>query len=123
MLNKATDLIEVDTNTAIDAFYEDLAFSGQCMKKTVVINSTRNNPWFDKECREKKKPLRHSLRMFKKYTDKENSDELRLIYTEKRRENKTRLKEKRAEDKNHILETLGNNINNAKTFWGTINLE
>ena len=120
MLDKATDLIEVDTNKAIDAFYEGLAFSGQCMKKTVVINSTRNNRWFDKECREKKKALRHSLRMFKKCTDKEKSDELRLIYTEKRREYKTCLKKKRAEDKNYVLETLENNMNNAKKFWGTI---
>ena len=122
ILEQAIGLLQIDTDAALDKFYEGLFLAGQCMKRTYKVGTGKPSPWFDIECKEKKTELRLLLRKYTLLKCENNleSNLLRNSYTEKRREYKCILKKKKADHKKHVLHTLEMNNRDSKKFWGTI---
>ena len=122
IFDKATDLIDVDIEAALDKFNEGIILAAQCMKRTFKFgNKIKNSPWFDAECRKMRSDVRLSLRKYTKFKDKQDGDSLRIIYTEKRKQYKQVLKQKRLDHKKDILETLEKSSSkDSRKFWGTI---
>jgi hypothetical protein len=122
IFDQASVLIEIDTEAALEKFYEGLFLAGQCMNRTFKVGKVKSNPWFDVECRDKRSDLRQALR---KYTtlrsgNKQEADLLRIKYSDKRREYKSLLKQKKADHKKQIIQTLEVSGKDSKKFWGTI---
>ena len=116
LLDEAESLIDCDINQALSKFNECFEYAGDCMKKTIFIGSEKRKIWFDLECRESRKNLRQRLRRF----CKSNCDKDRLSYSQKRREYKELLRQKKKSHKNNILHSLQAHIKDPKKFWDTV---
>ena len=116
LLDEAESLIDCDINQALSKFNECFEYAGDCMKKTIFIGSEKRKIWFDLECRESRKNLRQRLRRF----CKSNCDKDRLSYSQKRREYKELLRQKKRSHKNNILHSLQAYIKDPKKFWDTV---
>ena len=98
-------------------FNEALLNASTCMKKTITVGKDRKDLWFDKECTQSKRELRHILR----HCYKQKDDEIaRNNYNQKRREYKELLRSKRKDHRAKIVNTLHENVNNPSVFWGKI---
>ena len=75
------------------------------MQRTVVVGNDKNNPWFDHECRVKRRLLRQTLRKYNKAFNTVETADLRKKYSEQRKKYKNTLKEKKSEHKKLILKT------------------
>ena len=55
LFEHAVNLIGIDTEAALQKFNEGIYRAGHCMQRTVVVGNDKNNPWFDHECRVKRR--------------------------------------------------------------------
>ena len=55
--------------------------AGHCTQRTFVVGSEKSSPWFDKECREKRRLLRKTLRKYNKASSVVEAADLRAEYT------------------------------------------
>ena len=113
---EASALIDSDINQSLLKFNEGLLKAGQCMKKSIVIGKEKKQLWFDFECAESRRQLRRHLRKY----HSSNGVEDRINYTQKRKEYKELLRMKKTTYRKRVLDSLHENKNNPKAFWGTL---
>ena len=65
LFEHAIDLIDVDKEAALQKFKEGIRRAGHCMQRNFVVGSEKSSPWFDSECKEKRRLLRKTLRKYK----------------------------------------------------------
>ena len=98
------NLIDIDTEAALQKFNEGIYRAGHCMQRTVVVGNNKNNPWFDHECRVKRRLLRQTLRKYNKACNTVETVDLRKKHSEQREREKKKkkktLKEKKSKHKN-----------------------
>ena len=116
LISDATDLIDQDIDMSLSKLTEAILAAGSCMKKVITVGKERGQVWFDWECKQSKKTLRHHLRRFCKNGAIENRD----LYNDKRREYKELLRQKKMAHRNRLLHSLHDNINTPKEFWGAV---
>ena len=124
-IQDAYDLLDSDPEVALDKLYNIITLAAAPMLKTVIIGVANNNRWFDAECRKKRQSVRQALRKFKvskrcgqiSYKDLDN---VRISYTETRKEYKFLLKQKQNDYKKMTLNMLESERNNPKRFWSTL---
>ena len=119
LFKDAVGLIDVDIEAALSKFTDGIRKAGHCMQKTVTVGKNKGSPWFDGECKNKRRLVRQCLRRYQKSngTDARN---LRIAYTKQRQEYKRFLKEKKAEHKNQIIKILEDSGKDPRKFWSTI---
>ena len=91
-----------DVSSSILKFNEGLLSAGECMKKTIVIGKERQQTWFDLECKQSRQVVRQYLRNY----HNGNSDTDRASYTQKRNEYKELIRQKKAQHRLSVLDTL-----------------
>ena len=99
MFDNAINFIDVNIDTALQMFHEGIRGAAHCMQKTVVVGGNRHSPWFDCECREKRRLDRQSLRKYSKSNNVDEAPDLRADYTKERKQHKHLLREKKYEHK------------------------
>ena len=78
---QATELININTDAALEKFNDGINRAGDCMKKTLTLGEKKSkNLWLDSECREKRAKVRQVLRKLIKNSTKTGANELRTIY-------------------------------------------
>ena len=98
LFKHAFNLIDIDIEAALQKFNEGIYRAGHCMQRTVVAGNDKNNPWFDHECRVKRRLLRQTLRKYNKACNMVETADLRKKYSEQRgKKCKNTLKEKKSE--------------------------
>ena len=147
-IERATSLIDSNIDEAVSCFSEALYNVSACMIKTIIVGKNKGaDPWFDLECKDAKRELRHDLRkLYNAKTKRSNltsrkedcglsdsdskdrvsnvfSEEestLRERYNAKRREYKELLRTKQKAHRENVVNSLHNNMNNAKEFWSKV---
>ena len=99
LFEHAVNLIDIDIEAAPQKFNEGIYRAGHCMQRNVVVGNDKNNPWFDHECRVKRRLLRQTLRNYNKACNTIETADLRKKYSEQRKKYKNTLKEKKSEHK------------------------
>ena len=89
------------------------------MQRTVTVSKDKGSPWFDGECKNKRRLVRQCLRSYHKSNGTDARDQ-RIAYTHKRQEYKRFWKEKKAEHKNQIIKILEDSGKDPRKFWSTI---
>ena len=119
LFKDAVGLIDVDIEAALSKFTDGIRKAGHCMQRTVTVGKDKGSPWFDGECKNKRRLVRQCLRRYHKSngTDARN---LRIAYTKQRQEYKRFLKEKKAEHKNQIIKILEDSGKDPRKLWSTI---
>ena len=113
----AMDLVDVDINKALDVFNECIKQCATCMKKDIIIDSTKpQSGWFDQECTNKKRFVRKMLRISRRSLNAND----RHAYLSERREYKKLLERKKKEFNRTMLNKLVSSIKNQKDFWNTV---
>ena len=83
------------------------------MKKTIVIGKERQQIWFDLECKQSRQVVRQYLRNY----HNGNSDTDRASYTHKKETSyKELLRQKKAQHRRSVLDTLQKSSRDPKTF-------
>ena len=85
LFEHAVNLIDIDIEAALQKFNEGIYRAGHCMQRTVVVGNDKNNPWFDHECRVKRRLLRQTLRKYNKACNTIETADLRKKYSEQRK--------------------------------------
>ena len=86
LFTHATKLIKVDVEADIKIFDNGVKLAGDWMKRIVTISNISENPWIDYECVEKRCGVRNALRKYNVSENDLNHNEVRISYTEKRKE-------------------------------------
>ena len=86
------------------------------MTTTKVIGKERQQIWFDLECKQSRQVVRQYLRNH----HNGNSDTDRASYTQMRNEYKELLRQKKAQHRLSVLDTLQKSSSDPKTFWKTL---
>jgi hypothetical protein len=119
-INCAISQIEVDVNNALSIFHEGIKTAGLCMLKEVTFSIKKQNPWFDSDCYDARRTVRHSLRKLQRAHNSNEIALLREIYSSQRKNYKNLLKDKKGEHKLNILKLLETNEKDSKKFWSTV---
>ena len=115
-ISEAEKLINVDVNKAMDIFNETVREQADGMRKRIGMNRTREQEWFDLECKLEKSKVRKLLRLFKKTSN----DDDRSVYCIARREYKNLIKRKKKEYNELLVNKLIKSVKNQKEFWDTV---
>ena len=102
---RALKEIEYNIDVALNMFNDGIIIAIQCMKKRVKVTKTdaRENDWFDKECREKRRKKNSSkLCKFRRTHNPQH----RQVHTESRSEYIALPKQKKKECKQHKSKIL-----------------
>ena len=87
------------------------------MKKTIVIGNERQQIWFDLECKQSRQVVRQYLRNY--HNGNSNTD--RASYTHKKETSyKELLRQKKAQHRRSVLDTLQKSSRDPKTFWKSL---
>ena len=117
LLQDAINLIDNDINSALNKLNEVIKLAAIGMKKRVWVNKgSRQQGWFDKECRTFRKKVRKSLRSFKSTL----SGNDRFNYCKLRREYKNLIYRKKKDFNNLMINKLIESINCQESFWKQI---
>ena len=92
LFEHAVNLIDNDIEAALQKFNEGIYRAGPCMQRTVVVGNDKNNPWFDHECRVKRRLLRQTLRKYNKACNTVETADLRKKCSEQRKKKKEKKK-------------------------------
>ena len=112
-------LLTRDVHTIVEALTHCMTSSADFLKKTSKPSLCRKGYiWFDKECCEFKKTVRHKLRKFQTTRDKED----RILYTRYRNEYKVLLRSKKSFFKANVTLRLSDNIRDSGIFWKTLKM-
>ena len=121
LFEHAVNLIDIDIEAAPQKFNEGIYRAGHCMQRTVVVGNDKNNPWFDHECRVKRRLLRQTWRNYNKACNTIETADLSKKYSEQRKKDNDTLKEKKSEHKKKlILKILEDSAMDSRKFWNTI---
>ena len=75
------------------------------MKKTLTLGKIKHNPWFDFECRARRRHVRQALRKFMNSKNESETNELRTAYIQSNvKQYKLLTKVKKSEHKENVLE-------------------
>ena len=89
LFEHAVNLIDTDTGASLQKFNEGIYRTGHCMQRTVV--TMKNNPWFEHECRVKRRLLRQTLRKYNKACNTVETEDLEKKYSEQREKKRKKL--------------------------------
>ena len=118
ILTVAKDLINNDINEALNLFNKCIKDAADCMKSQIrVKNQSKDQTWFDAECRLSRKNVRRLLRKFRRTLD----DDDRHSFCIARREYKHLLKNKKKRFNRLLLNEIIASIRNQKQFWTNVN--
>jgi hypothetical protein len=117
-LDDATNSIVDSAERALGEFVGLILDAGQCMRRSVNVGARarRNNAWFDEECRKLKRDTNRALNKYMRTL----KDADRILYTQKRADNQTKLREKKNVHKQNLRDSLLENKNDSTSFWSTI---
>ena len=120
MLDKATEEIDSNIDTALQTFNECLKTAANCMQKQIKQPNSRSNaPWFDEECKKARKECRKKLKTLKKNMkrSKTSCEESRVEFVKSRKGYKKLIRLKKQANQKSKAESLENNLHNPSTFW------
>ena len=66
LFKDAVCLIDVDIEAALSNFNDGIRKSGHCIQRTVTVGKDKGSPWFDGECKNKRRLVRQCLRRYHK---------------------------------------------------------
>ena len=147
LIADAMNCIYVNPDIALNRFNECIKDAAMCMKSVILPNKTKEQQWFDNECKIKRREVRKYLRHFNNSTvkvnkmineqekrsnnevihnnedienEKEKSYSLRHDYCVARREYNRLLDRKRKLYNVEVMDRLSVSTNNAKDFWNVM---
>ena len=116
-VNEAINCIDEDANLALEKFNACLKDISACMRKRIRINGkSRQQDWFDAECKSLRKEVRKLLKKFRKtlkYAD-------RVDYCLHRKLYKEMLNSKKKSFNRTMIDKLLTSIDSQKEFWETV---
>jgi hypothetical protein len=118
-LQTAYDLIDTDPDLAVNKLNESLLNAGQCMRKTIWLDTATpraSNRWFDRDCRASKREARRALHTFQNSRSQADKE----TYQRKRAQYKSVIKEKKKGFKVSMHQELFSNKGNSNKFWKTV---
>jgi hypothetical protein len=117
-LDDALNSIVDSAERALGEFVSLILDAGQCMRRSVnfAARTRRNNAWFDEECRKLKRDANRALNKYMRTL----KDADRILYTQKRADYQTKLREKKNIHKQNLRDSLLENKNDSTSFWSTI---
>ena len=121
-----SELVDIDIDQSIEEFVSLLKTAGKDMERTITIyrDRLRNKPWFDVECREKKKEVSRALNKMRKVCNKGPIHEYNCqkeVYKTVRTAYQNLIKEKKRIHRQEVFDDLMANRNDSAVFWGIIN--
>jgi hypothetical protein len=117
-LERAENMLVESVDASLSVFNNAMIETARCMIKTVRGGNVKQSksPWFDKECRDKKKKVNRLLKKYRKF--KGNGDF--ILYQIARREYKVLLHTKASRYKEVQAERLVSSTGSSKTFWSEV---
>ena len=117
-LEWAEQLLADSVDESLSVFNTTLLETAKCMVKTTCVGNEkqRKSPWFDKECREKKRRVN---KLLKKYRNSKVNGDF-ILYQEARKDYKITLRDKANRYKEIQAERLVSTTNNSKEFWSEV---
>ena len=117
LFNHAIEMIDIDIHIALDIFNECIKNAAVCMRKTVRVNGrSKQQDWYDGECRMGKRLVRRLLRRYRRT----RSDVDRIDFCKSRREYKNLLFRKRKMFNAMMINKLITSINTQQDFWNAV---
>ena len=120
-LTEASSLLNQSVESAIKLFTDNLLRATDVMKRSVSFDNIKDrvtNQWFDRECKVKKREIRHALLECKKT----NGEEGQHIYvkTKKKSQYKCTVAEEKNNHKRSVHQELFINKQNSRNFWDSV---
>jgi hypothetical protein len=117
-LEDATNSIVENVERALGKFVNLILDAGQCMRRTVKSSARArpNNAWFDDECRKLKREANRALNKYMRTLKVAD----RILYTQKRSDYQTKIREKKNAHKQNLRDSLLENKNDSSSFWSII---
>lgn len=123
-LREAEQLVEEDIDEAVLMFTETMQRANKPMEKNIIPNKKeQRQPWYDKECKRKKKDLKKLLNKVNCNKNHRNQklEEQRVAYLEAKLDYNKTIKQKRKKYNQETKDKLLEDCKDGKTFWTTIN--
>ena len=113
--SRAMDLIEYDTNHALELFTNLLLDASECMVKRVPSKRKQihDSIWFDDDCKQAK----NNAKFLQSIHRKTKTNEDRLAYVAARKAYKSLIRKKKAGYKREKARRLGSFAKDSRSFW------